>query len=260
MIVDGGFVMKLGAQLYTVRDFTKTLEGISETLKKVADIGYTSVQLSGTCPFDADWVAARLEDNGLVCPVTHTNPDRLCAETGKVAAEHLRFGCKIAGLGAAPGVWEKTFSYETFRDRFLPVALALREKGMRLGYHNHGVEFAKTYGKTMLERLAVDFPVDSLAFILDTYWVQYGGGSPSAWLRRFAGQVTAVHFKDMIIRDNEQKMAAVGEGNIDFDTVISACEDAGTQYIMVEQDDCGGEDPFACLKRSYDYLRARGLE
>ena len=39
--------MKIGAQLYTLHNFTKTLEGFSEALKKVADIGYTSVQVSG---------------------------------------------------------------------------------------------------------------------------------------------------------------------------------------------------------------------
>ena len=28
-----------------------------------------------------------------------------------------------------------------------------------------------------------------------------------------------------------------------------------TEYALVEQDDCNGESPFACLKRSLDYLR-----
>ena len=48
--------MKIGAQLYTVRDFCKTLDDFSETLKKVADIGYTTVQVSGT---------SRMNPNGL---------------------------------------------------------------------------------------------------------------------------------------------------------------------------------------------------
>ena len=32
--------MEIGAQLYTVREFCKTLEDFEETLKKIADIGY----------------------------------------------------------------------------------------------------------------------------------------------------------------------------------------------------------------------------
>ena len=35
------------AQLYTVRDFCKTLSEFAETVKKVAAIGYKTVQVSG---------------------------------------------------------------------------------------------------------------------------------------------------------------------------------------------------------------------
>ena len=48
--------MEIGAQLYTVRSITQTLEGLAEALKKVADIGYKTVQLSATCPYDAEWM------------------------------------------------------------------------------------------------------------------------------------------------------------------------------------------------------------
>ena len=58
--------MQLGAQLYTVREFTKTLSGFSETLKKVADIGYRTVQVSGTCAFEAEWLAEQLKKTD--CP------------------------------------------------------------------------------------------------------------------------------------------------------------------------------------------------
>jgi len=56
--------MKLGAQLYTVRAFTKDLDSFAETLKKVADMGYTSVQVSGTCEFNPAWLADELKKNG----------------------------------------------------------------------------------------------------------------------------------------------------------------------------------------------------
>ena len=54
-------------------------------------------------------------------------------------------------------------------------------------------------------------------------------------------------------------MAPVYEGNIDFDSILEACEAAGTEYLLVEQDDCYGEDPFECLRVSYQNLKARGL-
>lgn len=57
--------MKIGAQLYTVRNYTQNLEDFSETLKKVADIGYTTVQVSGTCAYEADWLKEQLDKTGL---------------------------------------------------------------------------------------------------------------------------------------------------------------------------------------------------
>ena len=54
-------------------------------------------------------------------------------------------------------------------------------------------------------------------------------------------------------------MAVVGEGNINFDQVFMAAEKAGTKYMLVEQDECYGEDPFECLTRSYKNMKAMGF-
>lgn len=253
--------MVLGAQLFTVREFTQDLNSFAETLKKVADIGYRVVQVSATCPYEADWLAEQLQSNGLSCPVTHTPPDRLANEPVAVAAEHRRFGCGVAGLGSAPGFFKNGYEdYVAFRNDFLPVSEALKQGGITLGYHNHQVEFGKFEGETLLERMSRDFPADQLVFILDTYWTQYSGGNPAAWLRRLSGRVPCVHFKDLAIVGTQQRMAVVGEGNMDWDSIIAACAEAGTRYALVEQDDCYGEDPFDCLHRSYRYLKTMGLE
>ena len=254
--------MKLGAQLYTVRDSTKTLEDFALSLKKVADIGYKSVQVSGTCDFEADWLAEQLKINGLVCPVTHVKPPlRIAEETAKVAADHKLFGCRVVGIGSAPGIWDEGFCYETdFRDRFLPAAQTLRDNGLILGYHNHQAEFVKAGGGNMLERMVSDFPADMLSFILDTYWVQFAGGDPALWIKKLSGRVECIHLKDMSIVGKEQRMAPIGGGNINFDAVLAACESAGTEYLLVEQDNCYDEDPFDCLAQSYEYVRAMGIE
>ena len=38
--------MQIGAQFYTIREFCKTPEDLALSLKKVADIGYKTVQIS----------------------------------------------------------------------------------------------------------------------------------------------------------------------------------------------------------------------
>ena len=72
---------------------------------------------------------------------------------------------------------------------------------------------------------------------------------------------TCIHLKDFAYDRfaGESKMAAVGEGNINFDRVFEAAQKAGTRYMLVEQDNCNGEDPFDCLARSYAYLKSKGF-
>ena len=73
--------MILGAQLFTLRNFCKTPEALDETLKKVADIGFTAVQLSGVCAYDAEWVAERCREYGLKIVITHFDYNKIINDT-----------------------------------------------------------------------------------------------------------------------------------------------------------------------------------
>jgi hypothetical protein len=47
---------------------------------------------------------------------------------------------------------------------------------------------------------------------------------------------------------------------MDSPAILKACVDTGVKYGFIEQDDCGGEDPFECMKRSFAYFKAQGFE
>lgn len=159
-----------------------------------------------------------------------------------------------------PGQLRHPGDYDSFVERFRPAGEAIAAAGKRLMYHNHHFEFMKApNGKLYLEKLMEDFAPEALGFTLDTYWVQFGGGDPAAWLDRLSGRVPCIHLKDMACVDFEQHMAPVGEGNLNWPRILAAAEKAGAKYLLVEQDDCYGEDPFDCLRRSYQFLRAAGL-
>ena len=249
--------MEIGAQLYTVRSMTQTLEGLAETLRKVADIGYRTVQLSATCPYEAEWMKEQLARNGLRCVLTHTPVQRLTGELDQVIAEHSVFGCGCIGLGWYSFDPEKGDTYEKFVDTFRPVAGKIRESGKLFMYHNHDQEFRVIGGRLVIERLMEDFSPAEMGFTLDTFWVQAGGGDPAQWLEKLSGRIPCIHLKDYAYG---RKMAVVGEGNINFDRVFEKAAAGGTKYMLVEQDDCNGEDPIACLRRSYQYLKSRGFE
>ncbi len=251
--------MKIGAQLYTVRSACQDLDSFAETLKRVADMGYTSVQVSGTCAYDPYWLKEQLDKNGLVCPITHPDSKRIESETELLCKEHKIFGCRNIGLGIYAGLRQEDYvgAYEDFKRIFKPVAKTMKENDCYFMYHNHDDEFKKINGKTILRHLAEDFAPDELGFTLDIFWVQAGGANPAEILRELSGRVPCIHLKDFA---HGTKYAVIGDGNINMDAVAAAAADAGTEYMLVEQDNCYGADPFECLQRSYQYLKAMGLE
>ena len=249
--------MKVGAQLYTVRDACRTLEDFSETLKKIADIGYRSVQISGTCAYEPQWLAGQLEAAGLVCVLTHTAAGRLLNEPVKVAQDHDVFGCQYVGLGYHAFEEAKHSSdIDAFIAEYAGTVRTLHEHGKYFMYHNHDGECRHVDGKPILEWLAEKWKPEDVGFTLDTFWIQAGGGDPAWWIEHLAGRVPCIHLKDFAYG---RKMAVIGEGNINFDRVFEKAEAAGTAYMLVEQDDCNGEDPFECLRRSYQNLNAFGF-
>ncbi len=264
--------MILGAQFYTLREHCKTVEDFAESLKKVADIGYTVVQISGTCAYEPQWLAEQLKENGLKCVITHTPFDRMRDDTAAVIAEHEVFGCDHIGLGIGPNMMQAPQDVQAVLDLAHTAGAQMAKAGKHLMYHNHHGEFQRHYTAadgtpiTMLEYLMEQTAPEELGFTMDTYWVQMGGADVVQTIGKFAGRIPCVHLKDMAIAPDkdgkwyEQRMAPVGSGNLNWEAILPAFELAGAEYALVEQDMCYGEDPFACLKKSYDFLTAMGLK
>lgn len=249
--------MEIGAQFYTLRDFCKTTEEFAETLKRVRDIGYKTVQISGTCAYDPAWLKNELDKNDLKCVLTHTPPSRMQSHPEEVSKDHDILSCKYIGLGHyAMSPEDGENSPEKFIEIFTPVTKEFKRLGKYFMYHNHDMEMQKKNGKTILQIVAEGFAPDLLGFTLDTYWIQVGGGDPAQWLEILSGRVPCIHLKDCAYG---RRMEVIGAGNINFDRVFEKAEASGTQYMLVEQDNCNGEDPFDCMRRSFEYLKACGF-
>lgn len=210
--------MNIGAQFYTIRDFCKNNDFFAESLKKVADIGYKYVQISGTCECDPRWLKEKLDKNGLKSVITHTSADNITGKTEEVIKNHDVFGCRHIGLGWYNfDVENREENYNNFVNLYKPVAKKIKDGGKYFMYHNHHFEFIKIGGKTVFEKISEDFSNDELGFTLDTYWVQKAGADPTCWLEKLAGRVPCIHLKDMTF---DGKMAVIGEGNLNFDRIF----------------------------------------
>lgn len=254
---------RLAAQLYTVREFTQTPDGLADTLERVRAIGYTAVQLSAIGRIDADRVRTMLDDAGLVACNTHIPFDRFQHELAAVIDEHRTLGCRHVAVGSIHQTYraEGAPGYRRFAQEAEGVGRRLADAGMTFSYHHHGFEFERFPGTsgTALEIIFGETDPRYVQAELDTYWIQYGGGDPIWWIRRMERRMPVVHLKDMTIQQNEQIMTEVGTGNLNWPAILGACRAARVEWYAVEQDVCQ-RDPFESLAISYANLVRMGIE
>ena len=93
----------LGAQLFTLREFEKTLPDFTEAMKKVAAIGYKTVQVSGIGVKDAKEIVEVTDGEGLEIATTHMGWPRFLNELDAVIEEHKVMKCKHPAVGGLPG-------------------------------------------------------------------------------------------------------------------------------------------------------------
>ena len=248
--------MRIGAQLYTVRTFCQSEADLGRTLERIAAMGYTCVQLSAIGPIDPKRVRALCDQNGLQIVLTHNPDGDFLRNPDALIEKHQIYGCKYVGLGYLPDRYHESSFLPYFADDFGPAAEKLRAAGMKMMYHNHAFEFARQpSGNTLMDDLLALMPADLMGVTADTYWLQYAGVDAYTWLETHADRLNCVHLKDFAIQGFDIRMAAVGQGNMNFPRLLPMLAANGvTEYALVEQDDCYGASPFLRLHQSFDYL------
>ncbi|GAA1775211.1 sugar phosphate isomerase/epimerase [Pseudarthrobacter sulfonivorans] len=279
---------KIGVQAMMLRDsFAEA--GAFETLRKVSEIGYNAVEIS-QIPMTPENVAeldrsrAELGMDIAALSVAMETPkgrpgDSLAEHFDKIVDDAKRLDSKLLRIGMLPFTAMTSIgAVVDFAKQANDYAERLQEQGLSLYYHNHHIEFAKFDGKYMLDIIAENSP--AMGMEIDVHWVQRGGLDPVRTLEKYAGRTAMVHLKDYRIGmmpesslglldsgdfagfmtefKNVVQFAEVGEGNLDFASIIPAAQAAGAEYLLVEQDELYGRTVWEALQTSYDNLVALG--
>ena len=279
--------VKIGVQASTVK---KSFEEVGhyETLKKLHDIGYNSIEVSqvATTPENIAEIQKATADFGMeVASMSAslkpqvkdgesltTHYDKIVADCKAVGTDLLRIGMlPIDAMASLDKVLE--FCHDVNE-----VTQKLKEDGITLYYHNHHIEFRKYDGKFLLDIIREKAPL--LGFELDVHWVQRGGANPLEVIKDYKGKVELIHLKDYRISEipqdgfdalytgdvakfmdyftNTIQFAELGTGSLPLKAIIEESIASGARYLLVEQDDTYGVDPFESLKISREYLLELG--
>ena len=240
----------IGLELYSVRnlipkDFPGTIEAIGK-------MGYQGVEFAGYHGWDRKPTELRklLDDNGLKCCGTHTALTTLEGDNLKKTAElHTILGNKFL---ICPSLSAKDAAgWEELAKKFNDISAQAKELGMFVGYHSHASDFKKYDGKTSWE-IFFDHTHPEVVHQLDTGNTLDGGGDPLALLKKYPGRTKTTHIKE----HGGSKDAAVGEGTIDWKTLLDAYESVGgTEWYIVEYEH---DKPMETVKRAIENLHKLG--
>ena len=267
----------VGIQLYGVRK--SMAEDFEGTIKAIAEMGYEYVEFAGYYNKSAEEIKSILDKYGLKCISVHQSVD-FYDNDPDAAAEFLKsFGVKYSVIPwfdkdklAGSEEWAAS------KDKFIKAARVLKAHGMKLGYHNHDFEFDKVDGKYVHDYIFSEIDNDLIDPELDTCWVHYAGINPADKIREFAGRVEIVHLKDFDCRelgggpaydlidsngvglkkktreDNGFVFRPLGMGRQNFHEILTACEEAGTKLVIVEQDQTYDTPELEAARISREYL------
>ena len=114
------------------------------------------------------------------------------------------------------------------------------DAGLTLGYHNHSYEFNPLpSGKLPIECMMEHN--ENLKFEIDLGWATAGGADPLPWIEKYSNKIIACHLKDFFSKDKDMldhdNQSAVGDGFIDWSTLILALKKNGCKLFILEHDD-----------------------
>ena len=250
--------------LYNVRDFAATPKQVGETLKRIANIGYTNVQVSGDgfASIEPAELKNMADDAGISIIGCHTSLQQLRTDISRVISSVQTWGCSYTAISSIPLEYrQQSGIYKKMAAEFTKYGTILANDGIVLQYHNHHFEFQRFGDRCGLEILYLESDPRYLQAELDLGWIARGGADPAAWVKKMKGRTDQVHIKDWAILGKEPIWTEVGSGNLNWSAIIQSCKAVGVKHYIVEQDNCPiTNDPFKSLDISYKNLLTMGLK
>jgi sugar phosphate isomerase/epimerase len=250
---------KLGIalQLYTLRD--ELAKDFTGTLRKVAAMGYEGVEFAGYGGLTAEELQALLQELNLKAVGAHISLGAIRSDLQaeitylkKLGAKYLICPYLNVQEFQSESDWKALFAL------FAEAGEACAKEGLVFCYHNHAFEFEiRIDGEYLFDALYASAKPESVQVEMDTGWVQYAGQDTLAYIARYAGRLPLVHLKDYrgTTPEGQINTLPLGEGTLPLADIIRASEQAGAEWLVVEQDRCGDQPSLECVRTSMEWLK-----
>lgn len=244
--------MKLGIQMYSLyEEQSKDFEG---TLENVAKMGYDGVEFCGYCGREPKQVKKLLADLGLEAASAHQGlPKR--EDWAKVFDDAAEIGIPALIIPhRAAEDWYPRCVFQNTIKTFNDYAEFGKKYGIQVGFHNHYMEFAEVFGKTVMQQIYDNTP-DDFIMQIDCCWAQYGTDDAFAVLKQFEKKSTTLCHYKQLLELNSTATTTLDKGCIDFKPITKFLKEHDAKWAIVEQERID-ISALEAARINHDYIRS----
>ncbi len=240
---------RLSLQLYSARNFPP----LDEQLATLAGLGFQKVEPYGGLLDKAGDLEDGLRRHGLSAPSSHVGMSSLTSDLARTLAAAKALGTDLLIVPAISPDERPTDSdgWRGFGRQLAGLQASLGAEGIRLAWHNHDFEFAKTAdGLFPLDLIFEGAP--NLLWQADIGWIERAGQDSVEWINRYSDRIVAFHIKDMAPSGqnaDEDGWADVGKGTIDWARLLPIMQATKAELYVLEHDNPNDFNRFAARSR-----------
>lgn len=242
----------IALQLYSVRNDCSE-RGLPAVLKEVAAMGYDGVEFAGFHGLTAPEVRQQLADHGLQVAGTHTPiADLLDDRLDQTIDFNREIGNRFLICPGLPDEYRDSLdTWKRTADLFNQWSERLAREEMRIGYHNHTVEFTPVEGILPWDVFYGNTRPDVI-MQLDTGNALVAGADVTPFIEKYPHRSITVHLKE---HSATNKTALIGEGDVRWSEIFRLCQEVGsTEWYIVEQESYA-HPPMECVRLCLENLR-----
>ena len=239
----------IALQLYSVRE--ECAKDFTGTIKAVSEMGYEGVEFAGYYNLEAKEIKKILDDFNLKIAGSHLGINTLLGDELKKTVEfNSILDNKFLVVPALPPEYIKTKeSWLKAAELLGEISEKVKPYGIRVGYHNHDIEFKAIDGEIPWDLFFQNTSKDVI-MQLDIGNAMHGSADPIEILKKYPGRAITVHLKEYPF-----SAPAIGEGEVKWDEIFNLCETlGGTEWYIVEYE-TPSPSPLESIKRCIENLK-----
>ncbi len=239
--------MNISFQLYSARNFLPW----SNVIPRLAELGYTQVEGFAGIYEDVSGFRELLDKHGMSMPSGHFFPLSELEEGLPASLDVAKqLGMKRVICPAPEDLWRDgtdSANWVSLAKRLNEAGKRVNDAGYKFAWHNHHWEFMRlASGELPMDLLLEHAP--EMEWEMDLAWIVRGGADPMSWIEAHADRISVAHVKDIAPdgeKADEDGWADVGDGVMDWKSLIAALRQVDTELYIVEHDNPSDWDRFA---------------